>query len=208
MAGSQKLFFVLLSCSTFASTDALTFVDFSKGDSPTKWVAENDPVMGGVSNSSISIESDRLAWEGAVEIVPSLAAPGFCLTYSTGKNDFPDASSFSSLTLKVRSSVPYSGFKVSFSTLLHPSTQFEMFKADFPGSFSAAGDGTWQDVSIPFTNFTWSWSSYTGEPIHTCAEDAKYCPTPKDLQTIRAFDVWAEGVEGAFQLDVQTIGAE
>ena len=40
------------------------------------------------------------------------------------------------------------------------------------------------------------------------AEDAKCCPTQKDLQTIRVFGVWAEGVEGALQHDVQTIGAE
>ena len=206
--GQQFLLF-LAACVTVsyvAADSPLTFIDFSNGESGTSWVAENDPVMGGVSNGNITIESDRLAWDGDVKIVPELEAPGFCLTYTTGLNHFPNASAFSALTLKVRSIIPYTGFKVSFSTALHPSTQFEMFKADFPSSFPS-GSGSWEDVTIPFTNFTYSWSSYTGEPIHTCAEDNKYCPTPKDLETIRAFDVWAEGVEGLFHLDVQEIGA-
>mmetsp|Transcript_82387 Transcript_82387/g.160720 ORF Transcript_82387/g.160720 Transcript_82387/m.160720 type:complete len:165 (+) Transcript_82387:127-621(+) len=164
--------------------------------------------MGGVSSSNITIESDRLAWDGEVKIVPSLAAPGFCLTYTTSPRKFPDASAFSDLALRVRSTVPYTGFKAAFATSLHRSTQFEMFKADFPETFGAGTAGEWVDLTIPFSNFTYSWSSYTGEPIITCAEDPSYCPTPTDLATITAVEVWAEGAEGVFHLDVQAIWAQ
>ena len=46
-----------------------------------------------------------------------------------------------------------------------------------------------------------------GEPINTCASDPKYCPTAEDLATITALEVWAEGSEGTFHLDLQSIGA-
>ena len=45
-----------------------------------QWMAENDPVMGGVSTSNVTVvEGDHLAWQGECKIVPSLAAPGFCI---------------------------------------------------------------------------------------------------------------------------------
>jgi hypothetical protein len=50
-------------------------------------------------------------------------------------------------------------------------------------------------------------SSYTGEPLHTCADDPQYCPSPQDLATITQLEFWAEGVAGAFHLEVQEVGA-
>jgi len=94
--------------------------------------------------------------------VPSLAAPGFCLTYNTGLEKYPDASGYEALTIRARSTVPYDGFKAAFSTKLHPSTQFLMFKADFTAALDPSG--AWTDVVIPFNNFTYSWSSYTVSP--------------------------------------------
>lgn len=36
------------------------------------------------------------------------------------------------------------------------------FKADFPADFNTTScDGSWVDVAVPFTSFTWDWSSYT-----------------------------------------------
>lgn len=46
-----------------------------------------------------------------------------------------------------------------------------------------------------------------GEPVHTCAEDLKYCPTPEDLASITQLSFWAEGAAGDFKIDLQTIGA-
>jgi len=64
-------------------------------------VTENDPVMGGVSESNSTVGSNELAWDGEVKIVPSLDAPGFCLIYTEGINRFADASAYTALTLKV-----------------------------------------------------------------------------------------------------------
>jgi len=43
---------VLLTSSTIRTVaqDSVTFIDFSSGDTGMTWVAENDPVMGGVSD--------------------------------------------------------------------------------------------------------------------------------------------------------------
>lgn len=192
---------ICLSLLAAASAD-LTLVDFSDGSPGMAWVTENDPEIGGISTSNLIGKADRLAWGGTVEIVPSLDTPGFCLAYTPGlRNKFADVSGYGALTLRARATRPYAGFKVSFSTSRH------LFKADLPAEFGAAGDGAWTDLSIPFTNFTYSLPSYPGEPITRCADDPSFCPTPTDLATITAFDVWAEGVEGPFHLEVQAIGA-
>ena len=102
-----------------------------------------------------------------------------------GPHVIGDASAYSHLTIRVRSTIPYSGFKVlskkkkthlqglrnmvqftssvpciraqaDFATLRHPDTQFSSFKADFPSDFNATSSGgDWVDVAIPFTSFTW-----------------------------------------------------
>jgi hypothetical protein len=112
-----------------------------------------------VSTSNFSISSDRLAWDGDCQLVPSLAAPGFCIVQTVGLHPLmANASLYTHLTFKVRSTVPYAGFKVDFATLLHPNTQFSSFKADFPSDFNATScNGEWVDVAIPFTSFTWDW---------------------------------------------------
>jgi len=196
----------------------LTFADFSGGESGLDWLTENDPVMGGVSNSNVTLGADRLVWEGGVKIVPSLDAPGFCFIRSseqmTAVTQFPDASNYTHLTMRVRSLTPYRGFKFDFATRYHPDTQFTSFKADFPIDFAdraeaaAAKGDSWVDLAIPFTAFTWSWSSYTGEPLHPCSpSQPEYCPKKRDLATIRVLQVWAEGVAGDFHLEISHIGA-
>ena len=62
-------------------------------------------------------------------------------------------------------------------------------------------------VFILGRNLTQVYTRGQGEPINTCASDPTYCPTPKDLSSITALEVWAEGVAGEFHLDIQTIGA-
>jgi len=165
-------------------------------------------MLPGVSNSNFTIESDRLAWDGDCKVVPSLAAPGFCVVQTIGLHKIGDASAYTHLTFKVRATKPYAGFKVDFATVYHPDSQFTSFKADFPADFNTTScNGEWVDVAIPFTSFTWDWSSYTGEPLHTCAEDPQYCPSEKDLAAITQLEFWAEGVEGTFHLDIQEVGA-
>lgn len=171
----------------------------------------NDPVMGGVSSSTYNISGGFMAWAGEVKDVPSLAAPGFCKVMTHGAHAaFPDISGYTHLTVTVRCHSPYSGFKIDFSTVKHPNWSFGSYKADFPADFSEMSCGGGDDfttVSIPFTDFTNDWSGYTGEPIHTCAEDEQYCPTAFDLATVTQISFWAEGAAGNFKVDLMAIGA-
>jgi len=167
--------------------------------------------MGGQSNSNYTVTDDNFVeWNGDCKIVPSLSAPGFCNLESKKNFDkFPDASGATHLSMLLKSSTPdYKGFKVSFAAnTLNP--QFKSFKADFFLNDGVLDEDTgFTKVSVPFEEFSNNWSSYTGEPIVKCSDDASVCPTEKDKQKIQQLGLWAEGVEGEFNLEILGIYAE
>jgi len=180
------------------------------------WRVMNDPVMGGisVSNATINTTLQAAVWEGQVRIVPSLKAPGFCNYETTNgiTTKFNDASPYSHLLLRVRSSTPsYAGYKVSFAadTL---DRQFKSFKANFELNTTE-----WTTVAIPFTQFSKDWSSFTGDcnttdptgQVHHCCSAAhpEVCPTKHNLRDISQLGLWTEGASGDFHLEILWIGA-
>ena len=141
---------------TFDNTPGTTF----------EWNVINDPVMGGLSASTMRIENtrSRAVFNGTVAIVPKLQAPGFCQTETklfsgVRPAHFADVSAHSHLILVVRSSTPgFAGFKVSFAAdTLNP--LFHSFKANF----RVPGGTAWQRVAIPWHEFSNDWSPYTGD---------------------------------------------
>ena len=72
---------------------------------------------------------------------------------------------------------------------------------------------------MPFTNFSCDWSSYTGDCStkdpgifgrqHYCCtkEHPEKCPSQAALSGISGVEVWAEGAEGSFHLDLESISA-
>merc|ERR1712100_287907 len=91
----------------------------------------------------------------------------------------------------------YAGYKVSLGH-----NYFPVLK-DYKADFNATSE--WSDVMIPFTAFSDNWSSYTGEPISTCAKDLKVCVTDKTLKNIEQIAFWAEGVAGKVHLEIASI---
>mmetsp|Transcript_89537 Transcript_89537/g.193767 ORF Transcript_89537/g.193767 Transcript_89537/m.193767 type:complete len:210 (+) Transcript_89537:22-651(+) len=180
----------------------LTF-DGAEESTSRRWILTNDPVMGGVSNSTWTVDdqNEEGVWVGGVEIVPSLDAPGFCNVMSS-RGKWPDASGFTHMIIRAKSSIPYEGFKFSFGadTL---NLQFKCFKADFVMKSS----GEWEDIYIPFNEFSNDWSSYTGEPITKCSDDPSVCPSEKNLQDIEQIGFWMEGAEGDFNFEVKYVRA-
>lgn len=202
---------LLLSSITFKALLAADFVDlvtFDKcgSDKTCGWSLENDPVMGGQSHSSWTVDpsSGVAHWVGEVKDVPSLKAPGFCWTKTSNyflHPVFPDASPFTHLLMRVKSAEPYSAWKVSFAAdTINP--QFASFKADF-----SVTTGDWTTVAIPWDNFSNKWSSYTGEPTKTCKDDSSVCPTTKSLRDIKQIGIWAEGKAGMFDIEILWIRA-
>jgi len=187
------------------------------------WVVQNDPVMGGGSVSSFTIDDEILRFNGSCNLIPFLGAPGFAKV--RGDAAFGDLTGYQNIALKVRSTTPdYAGFKVGFeapgipkSTVFSPNPN-----GQYKAGFSVQGQD-WQVIEIPYAQFSWDTSAFTGlcntaDPNggqqHYCCSDsdlqpskAEVCIQDKYLNTISRVEVWAEGVEGDFDIEVEWIGA-
>lgn len=198
----------------------------ASGSTARTWRVMNDPVMGGRSHSSYSAESGVGRFAGTCEIVPFLHAPGFCKISTARGGSYANASAFAdgALHLTLRSPTPaYTGFKVAFTAQHMPDTRrghghhsSPSFKADFAAP-PAAADG-FVTVKVPFDTFSVDWSEFTGRcdttdphggPTHVCCSAAhpEVCPHAHHLEQITGFSVWAEGVEGAFDVELREIAA-
>jgi len=128
--------------------------------------------------------------------------------------------------MRVKSSTPeYQGFKVAFAAPGIPKTS--MFGgSSYKAGFNLTG-ADWQVVQIPLTMFSYDWSGYTGrcdtkDPSglfskgqqHYCCDKsgespskADVCVDAKFLSKINDLEVWAEGVKGKFNIEIDWIGA-
>jgi peptide methionine sulfoxide reductase MsrB len=210
------LLFSILFCVTLLNAQT-NLVTFDGADGTTfNWKLVNDPVMGGLSNSTwnIDVSGGIARWSGEVKIVPSLQAPGFCNAETTDgmgiKKIFNDVSQYSHLEIKARASMDADGYKVSFAAdTLNP--QFASFKAPF----ELPGDNQWHLIAIPFTGFSNDWSAYTGDCFtkdpsgkqHYCCDDdhPEVCPTTKNLKDIQQIGLWVEGSANKFDFEVAWI---
>jgi len=166
--------------------------------------ALNDPVMGGRSTSSFELDAENAVMKlsGNVAIVPSLAAPGFVVLQSRNPltEKFADISAATHILLRVKSTIPYSGFKISFAadTL---NWQFASYKANF----ELLSNGEFEDIAVPISSFSNEWSSATGES--TCPEGKDCSPSVDKLSKITNVGFWLEGVEGDFAVEIESIRA-
>ena len=163
----------------------------------------------------MNLEGQYGVFNGTVEDVPSLQAPGFLDAFSYGQKYFKNVSEFldGDLILRVRSSTSdYKGFRVSFSggaLISHDfcGNFFPFTGGCYKAHFSVPAGESFSDVRVPFNVFSDRWSPSTGELTKTCADDPSVCPTLHDLAHIRRIDLWAEGVKGPIHLEVQSISA-
>lgn len=198
----------------------LTLATFD-ASSPLTWRVMNDPVMGGRSHSAFNASSGLFS--GTCAVVPFLGAPGFCKM--SAQSNFANASAFieGALQLTVRSSTPeYRGFKVAWAGGSMPAKaqgwrhEELTFKASF--SLPTKARDTFVTVRVPFEEFSVDWSEFTGDcstrdPLlggfiqHHCCSAAhpEVCPTAANLMYIHTVGVWAEGVEGDFDLMLRSI---
>eukprot|EP00977_Amphora_coffeiformis_P000066 scaffold15_cov204-Amphora_coffeaeformis.AAC.11 len=169
--------------------------------SPThKWEAKNDPVMGGKSKGTVSIEHGLGIFDGEVVDVPFLQAPGF-ITMETRGGLYPDVSSCQGLIIKMRATHPYDGYRISFGTVHVPGGRFAYgYKADFEAPLDV-----FHEVYVPFGDFTAKWDDATGDAIVTCEQDAQYCPTVDSLRNLQTMSFWGEGKKGQVHLEIMSI---
>jgi len=217
---------VLLLGSVLAAELKLATFDGAKATSAS-WKDTNDPVMGGSSTSSFHVTNNKTGlFNGTCAIVGFLKAPGFAKIVGSGQ--FADITGYDNIALRVRSSTPdYQGFKVSFAAPGIPRTSL------YGGSSYKAGfqlnGGDWQLIEVPLTKFSYDWSGYTGrcdtkDPAsvfppssgkqHYCCDKSglkpskpEVCVDSKFLSKINDIEVWAEGVHGDFNIEIDWIGA-
>ena len=183
---------------------------FVEGDAEFRsWIQQNDPVMGGASRGTFEVVDGTGVMNGTVALIPSLGAPGFIKISTVDTAPFADVSSCTGLELTTKSvSNPslYTGYRVSFGTesaFLQCGKFFARgFKADFE-----AGEGEFKTVQVPFNQFTKCWDDATGDAIHTCEEDSRFCPSSDRLMNVQTMSLWAEGAAADLTLTVQSVEA-
>jgi hypothetical protein len=186
------------------------------------WTEKDDPVMGGGSKGTVALKYGWYStWQGSVKNVSFLHAPGFC-SIDTTSIAVKDAHAYikGGLVLKVRSSTPeYTGFKLKFYSpsipVHHGSHGHGLGSQAQPFKVPASKMGEWHDVFLPFHGFSYDWSDFTGDCFtkdpdgfqHRCCNTTNHdvCPTAKQLESTQRVSIYAEGVEGDFQLDIEEI---
>jgi len=193
----------LLVLSVQADVEIATF----DGAATLSWREQNDPVMGGGSVGTFTVDSANQVgiMNGTVVNVPKLGAPGFIEMIGTGT--VKDISSCTDIVLNLKSSSAYEGYKAGFGSNANahmPGKPFYQhgYKAPFQ-----APVGSFGDVVLPIHSFTLDWDDATGKPITTCAQNATVCPTDAVLQDLQEVVVWAEGVNGDVHVEVKSIRA-
>jgi len=170
----------------------------------------NDPVMGGRSKATFTVDSGNAVgvFDGATAIVPALQAPGFCEIQSP-RTTFPDISGADALELVVRSSIDYKGWRVVIGDApRNPDSGAPFFvKGQYKANLAIPVSEDFQTLTVPFTEFTYKWSDTTGEPTVKCEDDSSVCPEEKYLKAPKQLQIMAEGVEGSFHLEVKSISA-
>mmetsp|Transcript_13121 Transcript_13121/g.19636 ORF Transcript_13121/g.19636 Transcript_13121/m.19636 type:complete len:602 (-) Transcript_13121:103-1908(-) len=170
------------------------------------WTTLNDPVMGGKSESSLSINDGVAHFEGYCAIVPFLKAPGF-ITMVTGRYDqgpavFPDVSTCSSLKVVLRSDVRYNGYYLSFGA-----AKGRGHAMGYKTPLTSVPMEEYGNMILDFSDFSSSWDDATGKTAVACADDRQYCPTISSLQDMKTISFWGEGVEGDVKLYIKSISA-
>ena len=207
-------------CAADATLTKLASFDGASGTT-FKWRDLNDPVMGGQSTSTFQVDANNRVgvFNGTCAIVPKLKAPGFAKVSTTGWNTFPDVSAYLSgfMQLRVRSTTPeFAGFRMAFAAEGVPHTSI-FGGGSFKAGFNLTDTTDFQIIQIPFSQFSYDWSPFTGrcdtkdptgQQHHCCSstDNFKYCPKSKYLSSITDIEIWAEGVEGDFHLEVDYIG--
>lgn len=208
---------------SLASAADLKLATFDGAQETTaSWKCQNDPVMGGASASTF--DETTGVFEGNCAIVGFLKAPGFAKI--VGSKSFADITNFDSFSLKVKSSTPaYAGFKLAFAAPNVPKTSI-FGGGSYKAGFTLKDTQDWQIVDVPFTQFSYDWSGYTGRcdtqdpgsfgrdgQQHYCCDKSgiepskpEVCVDAQFLSSVNDLEVWAEGVEGDFNIQLEYIG--
>lgn len=220
----MQVFFLLAVSAVAADVTYLATFDGTQATA-WDWDETNDPVMGGKSFGTFNVdqENEKGVFNGTCALIPFLKAPGFCnaKTKLSMVRKFPDISQYlnGSFMLEIRTSTPeFQGFKFAWSANGVPQSNSYGPKGNgcFKAPFPTLNGTDWQTISLDMSSFSWDWSPFTGKcdtkdpsgtQHHCCTEQTPtYCPTAKYLSEVIDLEIWAEGFEGDFHLEVGWFG--
>jgi len=198
-----------MTTSPLSSSMDIILATFDGEDEATTriWEQKNDPVMGGESTGTFTIEDGIGHFQGEVVDVPFLSAPGFIKAQTVDMNKpYPDISNCHAIKLLVQANgEPYDGYRFSFHNN-HPPDGF-IYAYGYKADFALPVMEEFVEVVIPFKNFTDYWDDATGDAIVSCQEDEKYCADESVLKNVKTLSVWAEGVKGKVDLEIKSVSA-
>jgi len=168
------------------------------------WFANNDPVMGGNSTATATIQNDVGILDGEVVDVPFLSAPGF-IKMETRGGLFPDVSMCKALKINWKSANDYDGIRVTFGT--HHADDAMPYIRGYKAHLDPPPKDTFGEVIMPFTMFSDSWDSGTGIIVTSCAKDPTHCVDEETLKDFTTFSFMGEGVDGKVHLEIKSIDA-
>ena len=176
------------------------------------WEEMNDPVMGGKSRGTFTIQDGIGKFEGEVVDVPFLHAPGFIqVRTQQSTKRYPDVSSCTGLEIVAKQRLDsnneegYQGYRISFGNAHAPGGKY--FAYGYKSNLKGVPSDDFGAVTIPFGEFTDFWDDATGDAIHTCLEDQLYCPDEMTLKNMGRMAIWGEGVAGNVSLEIKSITA-
>lgn len=98
----NKVWSVFALCVMMTNGAVVEITDFTSSDNVRDMNTVDDPVMGGSSHSTSTLNpSCCLIWEGTVEEVWFLESPGFCILETSGRQSFPGLSTTSGVSFFV-----------------------------------------------------------------------------------------------------------
>ena len=114
----------------------------------------------------------------------------------------------------------YKGFKLEFfakNTTRPAHTGMHHSAPSFKTEFTVPAGDEFSTIRVPINSFSVDWSDFTGRcdtkdpdgTQHVCcsAEHPEVCPQDYHMAKLTGFGVWAEGVEGDFDIELKSISA-
>lgn len=158
--------------------------NFNEPSQEAPWYAQNDDVMGGVSDGHAQIKGGHLRFAGALSLENN---GGFAQIYSLVEQS--DLSEYAGIHLRVKGD----GRAYQFRLATH--ARFRGSRIAYRSSFSTEA-GEWMEIFLPFSSFVPSWRGniLSGPPL--------------DLTSVQQIALLlADGNPGGFSLIVDSIAA-
>merc|ERR1719480_141450 len=191
----------------FLAASVASAIDLDTWDTEDNWKTEIDPVMGGVSVGTATVEDGHGILDGEVKLIPSLQAPGFIQAQAKLSLDASSAAG-GDLVMMVRSSTPeYTGFKMAFaaSSLFGIGCTGPSSRGCYKAPFAVPAGDDFTEVRIPLSEFSDQWNPATGELTTLCKDDPSVCPSASKLKKVQRLAIWAEGVAGKVHIEFDKV---